>query len=307
MAGCHDFRVQKLAACRSVAPMFAPVETRDPAAVQREVQSIYFSLFPEGDPFFVPRAFGWVINCFRGLHENYQAIDALYHDLEHTLQGTLCMVRLLRGWHQAHGEPTLTQRAYELGLLAILLHDTGYLKTRDDTEGTGAKYTLTHVERSADFAGRLLGQQGFPEADIAAVQHMIRCTGVHVDLAAIPFASELERLVGYALGSADLLGQMAAEDYIDKLPILYTEFEESQRYNLGRGSDVGTFASADELIRGTPGFYENYVRPKITSDFRGVFRYLNEPYPNGPNEYLHRIEAGLDRLRRRLTEGPAAG
>ena len=91
-----------------------------------------------------------------GNYLDYQAIDAHYHDLEHTLQGILCMARLLRG-RQAQGqEPKLTQRMFELGMLAILLHDTGYLKKRGDNEGTGAKYTLTHVDRSIQFAGELM-------------------------------------------------------------------------------------------------------------------------------------------------------
>ena len=45
---------------------------------------------------------------------------------------------------------------FEFGMLAILMHDTGYLKKRGDNEGTGAKYTLTHVDRSIQFAGELM-------------------------------------------------------------------------------------------------------------------------------------------------------
>src|SRR5690606_10931 len=103
----------------------------------------------------------------------------------------------------------------ELGLLAILMHDTGYLKRRDDTGGTGAKYTLIHVERSMEFAAELLRENHFTDSEINAVQNMIRCTGVNVNLAAIPFQSEEERIAGFALGTADLLGQMAAKDYVD--------------------------------------------------------------------------------------------
>ena len=48
--------------------------------------------------------------------------------------------------------PLLTDKLFELGLLGILMHDTGYLKRTEDMQGTGAKYTLTHVRRSAEFA-----------------------------------------------------------------------------------------------------------------------------------------------------------
>lgn len=257
-------------------------------------------MFPDCDSSFVSRTFRWAVDCFTGNYRNYQAIDAQYHDFEHTLQGTLCMVRLLHGRHKAGTAPRLDRRMFELGLMAILLHDTGYLKTRDDTTGTGAKYTLIHVARSADFAAVLLEEKGCTPNEIQAVQHMIRCTGVNVDLKAIPFEGDWDRTIGYALGTADLLGQMAASDYIDKLPILFKEFEESAAYNSGRGSGTGMFASADDLMRKTPIFWEKYVRPKIEGDFQGVYRFLNEPPPDGPNGYLQKIQANLKRLMERL-------
>ena len=140
--------------------MFPPVDTKDPTAVEVEVQAACRTMFPGADPMFVPRVFGWAIECFAGNYADYQAIDARYHDFEHTMQGTLCMARLLRGRHFAGTHPQLTQRMFQLGLIAILLHDTGYLKKRDDTEGTGAKYTVIHVARSAEFAQQLLGEKG---------------------------------------------------------------------------------------------------------------------------------------------------
>ncbi len=285
--------------------MFPQVDTRVPTDVELEVRSHYAEMFPRGDRGFVPRIFGWAIDCFDGRYRDYQPIDARYHDLEHTLQGTLCMARLLGRWHDNGGSPSLTQQMVELGLLAILLHDTGYLKTRGDTEGTGAKYTLTHVSRSAEFASGLLGEQGYSDGQIRAVQHMIRCTGVNVDLNSIPFNSELERKVGFALGSADLIGQMAADDYIEKLPILYAEFAESARYNNGAPSAAAGFTSADDLMRKTPLFWEKYVIPKLNSDFQGVYRFLEIPYPGGPNYYVQRIEANIDRLRRLLADAAA--
>src|SRR5262249_44544091 len=132
--------------------MYPPTDTKDATAVEVEVQSAYRLMFPRGDRLFVPRVFGWAIESFTGHYRDYQAVDAQYHDFEHTLQGTLCLVRLLRGRHLAGAQPVLTERMFQLGLLAILLHDTGYLKKSGDTEGTGAKYTVTHVSRSADFA-----------------------------------------------------------------------------------------------------------------------------------------------------------
>ncbi|MBI3851260.1 MAG: hypothetical protein HY298_13450 [Verrucomicrobia bacterium] len=285
--------------------MFQQVDTKDPAVVELEVQSRYLAMFPRGDRYFVPRAFGWAIDSFTGNCLGYQAIDASYHDFEHTLQGTLCMVRLLHGRHQARARPVLSQRIFELGLLAILLHDTGYLKRRDDREGTGAKYTVIHVSRSADFAAELLAQKGFGKDEIKSVQNMIRCTGVNANLEAIPFQSDLEKTAGFALGTADLLGQMAAEDYVQKLPELYSEFAEAARFSGGDAGAVGTFSNAADLIQKTPGFWDKYVREKIESDFGGLYQFLNVPYPDGPNFYLDRIESHMAQLRQQLTEATA--
>ncbi len=276
------------------------IDTRHTSSVEVAIHAVYRSMFPQGDHTFVPQIFEWATACFTGAYKDYQAIDARYHDFEHTLQGALCFSRLLHGRHCVKAQPALTQRIFELGLLAILLHDTGYLKKRGDDEGTGAKYTLIHVARSAEFAKELLSEKGFSTTEIQAVQNMIRCTGVNVDLSKIPFQNELEKIVGFALGTADLLGQMAARDYVDKLPILYSEFEESAQYNAGKGTATGTFKSARELMEKTSVFWEKYVRPKIDNDFQGVYHFLNSPYPNGKNPYVERIETNLTVLRERL-------
>jgi hypothetical protein len=277
--------------------MIRYVDTRDPAAVEREIGTIHAAVFPEGDRGFVPRALGWVIGCFRGEHPDYQPIDVGYHDLEHTLQGALCLSQMLWGRHRAGAEPRLTGEAFELGLLAILFHDTGYLKRRDDVEGTGAKYTAVHVERSAAFAREFLAPKGYSDGQIHAVQNMINCTGVGTDPTAIRFRSELERTIGYALGTADLLGQMAATDYVEKLPVLYAEFAEAFRHAPPRLVRLFAFDSAEQLMRGTPAFWDRHVRRMIDNDFRGLWTFLNDPYPDGPNLYLQRIERNLARLR----------
>jgi hypothetical protein len=255
-------------------------------------------MFPAGDQEFVSRAFGWAADCFEGRLPDYQAIDARYHDFEHTLQGTLCFSTMLRRRVEALAEPVLDEDTFQLGLLAILLHDTGYLKLADDTEGTGAKYTLMHVNRSCDFAERLLLGKSYTARQVQGVQSMIRCTGVGVNLGLLSFQSDEERIAGFALGTADLLGQMAAHDYVEKLPILFEEFRESAEYNAGRSGSPIAFDSVSDLMSKTPEFWNNYVFPKIENDFGGLYRFLTGA--DGQNDYLEAIEANLAKLQRRL-------
>ena len=126
---------------------------------------------------------------------------------------------------------------------------------------------------------------------------------MHVDLTRIPFQSEVERVAGFALGSGDLLGQMSADDYVDKLPILYAEFEESARFYEGKMAGTIAFESAQDLIRRTPAFWTGYVMPKLQEDFWGLYQFLKRPYPHGPNEYVDRVEANIARLRQQLAGG----
>ena len=273
------------------------VDTRDPLAVAGKVRNDYRTLFPDSDCRFVAKAFGWVTDAFQGRMPGYLPIDTRYHDLEHTLQGTLCLTQILRGRAEAGADPVLDHRDFELALAAILLHDTGYLKGVSDRSGTGAKYTKTHVQRSCQFARDLLDHKGFSDAEIRAVQSMIRCTGMGTRIETIVFDREQHRIAGFALGTADLLGQMAAADYVDKLPILFEEFQESSQFNR---SESALFSSAADLMEKTPAFWERYVKPKIENDFLGLFRFLSTPAPCGPNPYLLRIGENLRRLELRL-------
>ncbi|MEO7300414.1 MAG: HD domain-containing protein [Verrucomicrobiota bacterium] len=276
--------------------MTTEIDTSRIADIEGEVERIYGEVFPQGDATFVGKVFGWVNDAFTGKYRDYQAIDARYHNLEHTLQVTLCMARLLRGRHFAGATPGLSQRIFELGILAILLHDTGYLKKRGDNEGTGAKYTLVHVERSAEFAGEMLREQKFSASEIQAIKNMIRCTGVNVKLDSIPFQNEEERIAGFALGTGDLLGQMAARDYIRKLPILYLEFAEASQFNKGEIDAEEMFSSAEDLMQKTPAFWEKFVKRKIENDFLSQYRFLNDPYPDGENWYVRRIEENIAQI-----------
>jgi hypothetical protein len=91
---------------------------------------------------------------------------------------------------------------------------------------------------------------------------------------------------------------MAASDYVEKLPVLYLEFAEAAQFGGPESKRAIAFQSADELMRHTPEFWARYVWPKISKDFGALYRFLSDPYPDGPNFYLKAIEANLARLRK---------
>ena len=71
--------------------MFNVVDTKDPTAVQVEVQRIYRAMFPSGDRFFVPKVFGWAIDCFTGLKDFSVAAvaDRRWVKAQHRVEGQL--------------------------------------------------------------------------------------------------------------------------------------------------------------------------------------------------------------------------
>lgn len=280
-------------------PVFPLVNTRDPEAVLAAVLPRVEPLLDPGGLVAVRATFGWLLDTFAGRNPAFEALDTQYHDVEHTMQGFLCLGHMLAGWHLACTAPALDSRTARLALVAMLLHDTGYLKERGDTAGTGARFTPVHVERGTRVARALLTAAGWTAADTAAVEAMIRCTGPKAVPAQLPFESAAHRRAGCAVGTADLLGQMAAPDYLEKLPLLYREFAEASAFHPG-GELARLFPDLAALLRQTPAFWEQHVLGKLDRALEGVHACLADPWPSGPNRYLLQIEANIARLRAQL-------
>jgi hypothetical protein len=241
-----------------------------------------------------------VQELFAGGRPDYAAIDLRYHDLEHTLQATICLSLLLEGRDRARAEPPLSARHFELALSAVLLHDTGYLKLRSDHSGTGAKYTYCHVVRSCAFAASYLPTIGANDREIEIVLDAINCTGPAMDISRVHFREPMGRVIGCALGTADYLAQMAAPDYPDELDILYQEFREADEF-VHVPPSRRAFKSASDLIERTPAFWETFVKQKLESEFQCMYRFLAEPYPDGPNAYLDAVESNIAEIARRVS------
>ena len=59
-------------------------------------------------------------------------------------------------------------------------------------------------------------------------------------------------------------------------------------------------------MKKTPEFWTKYVVPKVSNEFWGLYRFLNKPYPNGPNWYLQRVEGNIQKLRQQLSPANTA-
>lgn len=246
------------------------------------------------DARFVDQLVDLVEDLFAGRVWNYQPIDLRYHDLAHTSQASHCYLAHVEGYLRAE-ELATVPRELELGLAAILFHDTGFLKARGDDKGTGAKYTHSHVLRSSALAASILPGLGLNRAEIDDVVGMIRCTGLNGRPDKSTFSSELARIAASMVATSDFLGQMAAPDYVDRLPFLFAEFEEADDFSRVPKSKR-MFSSAAQLVAGTAGFWQNFVRPRLETEFSGVYRYLALPAPSRRNPYIDAVERNVARV-----------
>jgi hypothetical protein len=263
-----------------------------------DIAKIHRDNYNSEDISFIESAIQDVLDLFEGKRKGFNRADTRYHDLTHTLQTVPPFIEIIDGWNRQREKQPISKTFFNAGLVAVLLHDTGYIRREGDNLGTGAKYTFVHIQRSADFAGEYLRTRGFGEDLISSVQKAIRCTGVRLDRT-VCFNSEEEQVIGYALGSADLLGQMSAPDYVSKLPILYDEFSEAYRHQgieKLRKLDVRVFESAEDLIRSTPSFYEVLARTRFQA-MGSLQDCISLRYDGRRNPYIEAIESNVAAIR----------
>ena len=74
-----------------------PINTKSVAAVLQAVQAAFAGIGAAGSFPLLQRLFEDVEGMFAGRYAGYQAIDMTYHDFEHTLQATLCLVQIMEG------------------------------------------------------------------------------------------------------------------------------------------------------------------------------------------------------------------
>jgi hypothetical protein len=271
--------------------------SKRPADVAEHLAKAFQMLGASGSRTLPERVLGDVVDAFGGRHPTLRAIDMEYHDLGHTLQATVCMADLVTGQHHAGDAAGFTARTADLAVVAALLHDVGFLKERNDTAGTGAKYTLVHERRSCDFARQYLPTLDVRPAEVDMICGAISCTGPRNRIGDQTFPDASARRLACLLTTADYLSQMSAPDYPDKLDALYAEFVEAWDYEKVPASQR-PFSSALALKRGTPQFWEKFVRPMLDSDADGVHRFLS--VTGRANPYLEAVAANLAEIRRRL-------
>lgn len=290
------------------------VDTTDPVAVSFEISRIYEQIYRRQFPSGVLRVFADIGRLFRGEFPGYRACETDYHDIQHTLDVTLAMARLMHGCTRATDTRVMSNRLFLIGTVSALFHDIGYLRRTDDSEKRhGAEYTKTHVGRGADFMGWYLPEVGLEEL-AGPAQRIVHFTGYEIPVRSIQVEPEL-RMVGSLLGSADILAQMADRCYLEKCrDRLYDEFVLGgiARQTDTHGNEKVIFESPADLIYKTPGFFAG-AHQRLEGDLGGMYRLIGRHF-QGENLYYSEAQkninyartvaaqADVSMLRRRLPE-----
>jgi hypothetical protein len=282
------------------------VQVSSVASVRKAVEELFQQTWPGGDVARLAQAFTDFERLFQGDYPGYLGCDTVYHDMQHSLDDTLAMARLLAGYDRTQPpEQRLGAERALVALVVALFHDSGYIRRADDTQRrNGAEYTRTHVARGATFLSHYLPGIGLGSWVPVATQ-VIHFTGYEVPFKDIRLDDVRDRRVGHLLGTADMLAQMSDRCYLEKCrDRLYPEFVlggvAMQRVDNG-GLKV-QYASGLDVLRQTPQFAEVTIRTRLDGEFGSAYRYLECLY-GGRNPYMEAIHRNLAYLQGVLESG----
>ena len=280
------------------------VNTTDPQDVSQEICRIYQDLYQQATTHNLDQAFADLARLYRGEQPGFHECDTDYHDVQHVLDVTLGMARLMNGCVHATSTDIITERLFRFGIITALYHDCGYIRHRKDTKhANGAEYTAVHVSRGARFLEEYLPKIGM--ADLAqAAARTVHFTGYEIPVDQIKVPGPEFRLIGSLLGSADILAQMADRCYLEKCyDRLYPEFVRGgiARKRHKDGSEEIIFSSAADLIFKTPRFYQGATK-RLKQDLGGCYNYVEEHF-GGQNLYFDELEKNINHAKTIAVEG----
>lgn len=238
------------------------IKMDDRSEVIYETKKIIAMMYENFDYTTYEEVYNDIIKLFKGEYPGFQSCNTEYHDLNHTLNTLLATARLMHGYSLKKG--VLSKDMVLIGLVAALFHDTGYIQKIGDKKGTGARYTINHVDRSIKFAREYLLKKGFKKKDIYDCSNIIKCTNINSKIDSIRFKSHDSMVIGKILGTADCIGQMADRIYLEKLLFLFREFVEG---------NIKDFKNEFDLLKKTTLFYM-LIQDRCENELGGMSHYM---------------------------------
>ncbi len=203
------------------------VQVSSTTAVKAAVeQRLMLSVWPGENFERIGLAFDAFEKLFTGRMPGYHGVDTVYHDMQHSLDMTLAMARLMIGYERSvPGAQRFGADRAAMAVVTSLFHDAGYIREYDDkAHRNGAEFTLYHVTRGARFLARFLPTIGM-EHWVTTATRVVHFTGYEIDLKLLELPDSRDRKLGHLLGTADLIAQMSDRCYLEKCrDRLYPEF-----------------------------------------------------------------------------------
>ena len=274
------------------------VNVTDVESVCNEVCRLFSELYPKHSIYSLRKAFRIAAELFRGDYPGYRPCDTPYHDLQHTLDVTLAMTRLLYGYEVcATRDSKLGADVVVLGIVVALFHDSGYVrKLGDRRHNNGAAYTSRHVSRGSRFLATILPEIGMAEM-VPIARKLIHFTGYEIAVLSIRLHEPEQRTLGKLLGSADLMAQMSDRCYLEKCrDRLYPEFAAAGV--AANGAEGYVFGSAEELIFKSPKFFRHILDDRLSQVMGGVHNYAQHYFMPNKNYYQEALERNRDYLKK---------
>jgi hypothetical protein len=268
---------------------------RDFPEVRAEVHRLMRQIAPAHGMQYIDRTFSLIEDACAGRLPDYLPLKTPYHDAVHVIEVVLCGSRLLHGLHLV-GTP-VDALTIDACIIGMLLHDSGYLMQESEAGGSGAQFTSMHVVRGVVFAESHLAG-ALPPDLLSSVGKVILSTD-HRAIAKLPeYSSPAQSLAGRVAASADLIGQMASREYLERLLLLFSEFQEG---------GIKFFADVHDLLEKTGEFY-SYMQGRLEHSLGNLAPYLALHFKQDQgverNYYLESIERNLDYLARVVKEAP---
>lgn len=276
------------------------VQVSHPGEVARAVCGLLKSLYPQQDLQPLREAYDTFTHLYAGTLPGYLGCDTRYHDAQHSLDCSLALARLIDGHERSvPAEQALGGPRAMLGVIVALFHDAGYIRSTRDTARNGAEYTLTHVRRSAQFIADFLPIIGLGR-DAQRAAAIVHFTGYEMPLDQVPVSEPKDRLIGFMLGTADILAQTADRCYLEKCrDFLFEEFKIAGLAGAPReaSAQAPRYRTVEALLENTPDFNRRLWEDRLDGYFGSVHRYMEHHF-KGRNPYAEQIGRHLELIAR---------
>lgn len=226
---------------------------------------------------------------FSGEHPSFSANLSRYHNLRHTRSVALAAARLFHGLH--HEEVQIDDDMIIQGMLSAYFHDLGMLPQSSDKKEEGGNYARFHEQRSMMILDDYLHRSNLPASYRDNCATLIKYTNLDWEADSNLTQNKQLHICGQVVGTADLVAQMADRYYLESLPLLFHEHQDS---------GIDKHDSAIDLMLDTIDFHETIIKKRLQGALGNMAlslrTHFHKRFHLDRNLYLERIGLNLDYL-----------